>query len=311
MTILIPETIDQNGIEFLKKRGYNIRFGRGLDIRTLKEDLRGCEGVVMRTARMHREVLLSAVSLKVIGKHGVGVDSIDLDAARELGIRVVNTPGANANSVAEHAFMMMLALARRLSYLYGRYKDGDYAAKDTVKAVEMTGKTLGLVGVGRIGRIVAEKAAGFGMQVIAYDPFAAADSLPEYIKFTACLGNILKQSDFVSLHLPLNDSTRFSFAEKEFAEMKKGAFLINCARGGIVDQDALVEALKSHLGGAGLDVTEPEPLPPGHPLFMLENVIITPHSGAASEEALKRMAMEACAGVDDVLRGAVPKYSVV
>lgn len=249
--------------------------------------------------------------LKIIGKHGVGTDNINKEAAREKGIRIVNTPMANTISVAEYTIALILACVRRIPLMSVRYRQGDAHTKNRVECYQLKGRTLGLVGAGRIGREVGRIASeGLGMRVIAHDPYLK--EAPRGISLVKEWDDLFKESDVISVHTPLTPETHHGIGRHEFKIMKRDAFIVNCARGPIIDEGALIEALEANeIGGAGLDVTEKEPANPNHPLFRMDNVILTAHNAATTKEAMDSMALDSAQGVDDFLSGNEPKYVVV
>jgi D-3-phosphoglycerate dehydrogenase len=310
--VLVTEKVSGEGLDFLREKGYFVKIGRGTDKSMLMEDLRDCDALLVRVAVIDREIFENSPKLKVVAKHGVGVDNIDIEAAKKHGCRVVYTPTANSVSVAEQAAALMIACAKKLSYKAREYARGNYGVKDTHLGSELYGKTLGLIGAGRIAREVARIARnGFRMRVIAYDPFLPAGSLSDLLDLVD-RETVLKESDYISIHMPANKDTIKSFGEKEFSLMKPAACLINTARGKIVDEEALIKALQTgSIGGAGLDVTDPEPALGENPLFAMDHVIMTPHTAGGTVEAMIRMAMDAAKGIDDVLSGREPAFAVV
>ncbi|MDR1931394.1 MAG: hydroxyacid dehydrogenase [Spirochaetales bacterium] len=310
--ILIPETVAGEGLDFLRQKGYEVKMGRGRDKHVLIEDLRDCDAVIIRVAVIDEEVFSGCPGLKVVAKHGVGVDSIDTQAARRHGCRVVYAPLANTLSVAEQTIALIFACAKKLPLKMREYARGNYTIKDTALSTEVSGKTLGLIGAGRIAREVAHIARnGLGMRVLACDPFLP-DGFASDVLELASRETVLRQADFLSIHIPATDDTTKSFGEKEFALMKPAACFINTARGKIVDEDALVRALRDGvIGGAGLDVSDPEPAPPESPLFSLDNVVMSPHCAGVTREAMVRMVMDAAMGIDEVFSGREPTYPVV
>ncbi|MDK2898585.1 MAG: D-3-phosphoglycerate dehydrogenase / 2-oxoglutarate reductase, partial [Thermotoga sp.] len=249
-------------------------------------------------------------SLKVIAKHGVGVDNIDLEAATKKGIPVTITAGANSLSVAELTIAFIFALIRGLVWAHNKlFLERKW--EGTV-GQEVSGKTLGVVGFGSIGREVVKKAVCLGMNVLVYDPYVSKDNV-RLLEATPVddLDQLLKESDFVSLHVPLNESTKNMIGERELSLMKKSAFLINTSRGGLVDEEALVKALKEgRIAGAALDVFSEEPPNPNSPLFKCPNLITTAHIGAHTKESILRMNMMAAQSVVDFFKGNIPKYVV-
>jgi D-3-phosphoglycerate dehydrogenase len=270
-------------------------------------------GVVIRTAPFLREIIEAADALRVIGRHGVGVDNIDLKAATEKGIVVVNTPNANATSVAEHTVTVIGALAKRTVVYDRATREGRWEIRNSYKAVDLDGKTLGLVGIGRIGSMVAGRVAvAYNMKVIAYDPYVTPEKAREFgVTPCAQMDDVFRQADVVSLHTPLTPETRGFVNEAKLRLMKPTAFLINFSRGEVVNEKALCEALKSGvIAGAAIDVYDPEPPLKDNPLFALENILLSPHSAALTQECVIRMATGAAEGVVDVLSGKRPQFVV-
>jgi D-3-phosphoglycerate dehydrogenase len=276
--------------------------GKGLDGDALAEVLREVDAVIVRSStRITREVLESGQRLRVIGRAGVGVDNIDVDAATEHGIAVLNAPSGNTISAAEHAFALLLALIRHIPAADRSMRAGEWDRK-RFAGIELSGKTLGLVGAGRIGSEVARRARAFGMRVVVHDPFLSEEHARALDVERATLDHVLESADVLSMHVPMTESTAGMIGADQLARLRKGAVLINAARGGIVDERALQEALVSgHLRGAALDVYENEPLQPDHPLRSLPNVVLTPHLGAATEEAQHHVALEIGQAVRDAI----------
>lgn len=268
-------------------------------------------GVVVRTTRLPAEVIAAAPALEGIARTGVGVDNVDVAAATRRRIPVVVTPGANTVSVAEHVIAAMATLAKALPDYDARTRAGDWRVRDSLRAVDLDGKVMGIVGMGQIGRAVARKAkGGFDMRVVGYDPLLS----PEAIRHAgaepaADLDALFAAADVVSLHVPLTAETRGLVGRAALARMKPSAILVNTSRGGIVDEAALAEALRGgRLLGAALDVFEAEPPPADHPLFALPNVLVTPHSAALTAECAMRMAVAAADGLADALAGRRPPH---
>jgi len=265
--------------------------------------------VLLRTASLDAEAIERARSLRVIARHGVGVDNVAVDAATMRGIPVLITPQANLRSVAEHVFALALAVSRNLIRADRTVRDGRFASRDRLLGRELFGTTLGVIGLGRIGGEVARMAArGFGMRVLGYDPWLPPDRIRERDAEPAeTLPDLLRACDLVTVHVPLSRKTRGLLGHRELASMRPGSILIQTSRGGVVDEDALVDALRSgHLAGAGIDVYQTEPPPQDHPLFSMDQVVLTPHTAALTEQAMRRMAVDAAQGILDVLGGADP-----
>lgn len=311
--VLLPEKVADEGITLLTELGYEVKIGRGLDKQTLIEDLQDCVATIIRVAKIDADVLEKSTSLKVIAKHGAGYDSIDVEAAKKLGKKVVFAPTANSLSVAEHTMALILACSKKLNFISNEYKNDHYNIKDTVLATEVSGKTLGLIGLGRIANHVARMARlGFDMNIIAFDPYIPKNKKIPGVTLTETRDELLRSADFVSIHIPVTEETKKSIGKREFELMKNSAILINVARGGVIDEPALIEALQhSQIAGAGLDVTDPEPADMDNPLFTLPNAILTPHCAASSVEAMIRMVNDSVRGIDDVLNGRAPQYPVV
>lgn len=309
--ILIPQDVSEAGKRYLRDRGYEIKMGSGISVQTLQDEVGDCHGILARTARYPAEVLRAGTHLKVIGRHGVGVDNIDVEAATELGIYVTNAPESNAGSVAEHTIGLIIAAARHFVQCDAALRYGNFEIRNQLFGNDIEGKVLGLIGVGRVGRLVARKAArGLSMKVIGYDPFIDPALVPE-VEFTESIENVLKNADFVSLHLPANDTTMGLIDKIRLLKMKPSAYLINVARGGIVRENDLIEILsEKRIAGAALDVFAEEPPSPSNPLLKLDNVTVTPHNAALTRECMDRMAVHAAQGIDEVLAGRTPTWPV-
>jgi D-3-phosphoglycerate dehydrogenase len=290
MKVLICDPVSEDCKQALAAAGIQYDVKTDMTPAQLQATAPGYQAIVVRSAtKVTAEVIDAAVDLKLIVRGGVGVDNIDVGRAKAKSIEVKNTPAANSASVAELAIGFMFALARPIVRGTVGLRAGKWEKK-TLKGSELAGKTLGLLGVGRIGRITAEKALALGMKVIAYDPYV--DAVPGLAVTLKPLAKVLAEADYLSLHLPLSDETRHLIGKPQFAQMKDGAYVINCARGGTIDEAALCEALESgKVAGAALDVFETEPVTQNK-LLELDNVIATPHIGAATKEAQDRVGGE-------------------
>ncbi|MGI6605354.1 MAG: hydroxyacid dehydrogenase [bacterium] len=309
--VIVVQRVHQVGLDLLASET-DWRLASDPAPEKLKEEVGNADGILVRTTPLTRDVLEAAPNLKVIGRHGVGVDNIDVEAATELGIPVVYAPGSNTLAVAEHAVMLMLTLAKNVFVADKELREKhNFSARFTVPSVELNGKTLGVVGLGKIGAAVAKR-CGFGleMNVIAYDPLLREDVAKELnVTPVASLDELLAQADVVSLHAPATPENHHLISAERLAKMKKGAILVNTGRGPLVDEAAVYEALKvGQLAGFGTDVFDPEPPLADNPLFTLPNVVVTPHMAAHTEEALQRMASWAAEGILSVLKGEYPKY---
>lgn len=310
--VLIPQPILPAGYEYLREHGYEAVDGRGFTEEDIIADIRDCDALIVRTAQITRQIFDAAPKLKILARHGAGYDGVDLAAAREHGVLVCTAGGANAISVAELTIFYMLYCSRNFKKVQNLYLQDYRQAKMGVPKTELEGKTLGLVGLGNIGRLVAQKAAlGFDMTVLAYDPFAKGAGLPDYIRMVEDRDEIFKRSDYVSLHVPATTETVHSVSDREFGLMKPTAYLINAARGSIVDEAALYRALQEEkIAGAGLDVLEQEPIDPSNPLVAMDNVLTAPHIGGATKEASSRSSVACAQAIDDFFSGRTPKFVV-
>ncbi len=310
--VLLSDSLASQGLDVLKRNPHiSFDLKTGLDPLQLAEVIAPYHALIIRSAtRVTRGVLERADNLKVVGRAGVGVDNIDLDAATRRGIVVMNSPMGNSVTTAEHTIAMMMALARKIppanaALLAGKWERGKFTG------IEVFNKTLGIVGLGNIGRIVADRALGLKMKVIGFDPILTAEAAARIGVEKVSLEELFTRADFVSVHAPLTDETRGLVDAQAFAAMKKGVRILNCARGGIVDEAALLEALESgKVAGAALDVFVEEPPPMGHPLLRHPNVIATPHLGAATDEAQVQVAIDIATQITDFLTDGTIRYAV-
>ena len=308
--VLMLQAIHENGIKLFDDR-FELIVAKDPSPAAVLKELDGVQGIIVRVAGCPREIIEAAPDLKVIAKHGVGPDNIDVAAATERGILVLNTPDANAVSVAEHTVAAISALAKRVTYMDRAMRSGNWKARGELKAIDLDGKVLGLVGTGRIGTQVALKArAAFNMQVIAYDPFVKPEvAAANGITLVSELAQVFSDADVVSLHTPLTPQTRNLVSADLLSAMKPTAFLVNFARGEVVDEAALIEILRNEkIAGAALDVFQQEPPALDNPLFQLDNVLLSPHSAAQTKECVIRMSTTTAQGVIDALTGVRPRY---
>jgi D-3-phosphoglycerate dehydrogenase len=309
--IFVADEVSDTGLQPLRDAGFVIEKRTGLSAPELREALRDCAGLVVRSeTKVTADLMDSATSLRVVGRAGVGVDNIDVPAATERGIVVMNAPDGNTITTAEHTIALLIALARRVPQANSSLKSGRWDRKAFI-GVELQGKTLGVVGMGRIGRTVAARARAFGMKIVAFDPFIAPEQARDSEIELAPLDKVFANADFITIHTPLTVETRGVIGSEAFARMKRGVRIINCARGGLVDEGALHDAIKSGIvAGAALDVFVQEPPPADHPLLLLDEVIVTPHLGASTAEAQEGVAFTVAEQMRDyllsgALRGAV------
>jgi D-3-phosphoglycerate dehydrogenase / 2-oxoglutarate reductase len=283
--------------------------GRPLTTAELREAIADVDGVIAGVDRFDADVIRAASRLRVISRHGTGTDGVDLDAAAGSGVVVTNTPGANAAAVAELAIGLMFALARRIPQGDRRVRAGEYGA---LPGIELGGRTVGLIGLGSVGREVARRAGALGCTVLAHDPAVSAERAQQVGATLVGRDEVVAEADFLSLHVPLTDATRDLVDAGFLSRMKRGAFLVNTARGELVVEEDLDEALEAgKLAGAGLDTTRDEPPPPDNPLLRRDEVILTPHSGADTDEARAAMGRAALDDLLAVLDGRAPRHPVV
>ena len=304
--VLISDKLSQRAVEIFEERGIEVDFKPGLEPDQLKEIIGQYDGLAVRSATKATDELLdAAVNLKVIGRAGIGVDNIDVPAASARGVVVMNTPFGNSITTAEHAIAMMFSVSRQIPQANESTHKGKWE-KSRFMGTELFNKTLGIIGAGNIGSIVADRANGLRMRVIAFDPYLTDERAMEIGAEKVELDDLLRRADFITLHVPLTDQTRNVLDAKAFAKMKKGVTVINCARGGLIVESALKEALESgHVAAAALDVFEQEPAKE-NPLFGMENLVCTPHVGASTAEAQENVAIQVAEQMADyLLTGAV------
>lgn len=303
--ILVSDSLSEEGLKILREAGdFQVDVKTGMKPDELKEAIKDYDALIVRSAsKVTREVIANAAKLKVVGRAGVGLDNVDLPAATEKGIVVMNAPAGNTISTCEHTMSMLLSLARSIPQASASTKKGEWK-RSKFMGIELYNKTLGIVGLGRIGREVARRALSFGMKIKGYDPYLTKEVAEELGIEVVDLNALMANSDFITVHVPLTPETTHLISDKQFAMMKKGARVLNCARGGIIDEKALTTALKDgRIAGAALDVFEAEPPQADNELLKLDNVICTCHLGASTEEAQVNVAIEIAECVRDFLTG--------
>jgi len=305
---MIDEVVDDERMAHLKSIADIVRKIPKSDEEMI-ESIRDANAIISGDSPLTGRILENARSMKIIARVGVGYDNIDLDAATKLRIIVTNLPGALSDSVAEHTILLMLAAARRLVAADRNVREGrwdDYFQH--APSIELNGKTLGLIGFGAIGRAVAQRAKAFNMEILVYDPYVDEIKVASLGCRRVALGRLLSESDVVSIHSPLTPETKRLISEREFGLMKKSAILINTARGSIVDEKSLIDALKKgRIAGAGMDVLTHEPTPEDDPMLALDNVTVTPHCAAFTLDALRRLWFGCADAVLRVLNGELPR----
>jgi D-3-phosphoglycerate dehydrogenase / 2-oxoglutarate reductase len=302
ISVLITDPIEQGCADILSAEGFKVDTKLGLSEEDLCREIKPYSVLIVRSGtQVTRRVIESADNLKIIGRAGTGVDNIDVDAATRRGVIVMNTPGGNTISTAEHTVSLLLALARNIPQAYTSLQAGKWDRK-TYKGNELFGKTLGIVGFGKIGKEVGLRLKSFGMHVVAYDPLVSADAMAKHNFESVSIDELLRRSDYITVHTPLNDETRGIIGEEAFTKCKKGVRVVNCARGGIIDEQALLTALQAgNVAGAALDVFETEP-PAENPLLKHPRVIATPHLGASTVEAQEKVALQIAHQLADALK---------
>ena len=300
--VLIADKLSEEAVRIFSDNGIEAIVKNGLDENALIEALQDCDGLVVRSAtKATKKVIESCQKLKVIGRAGIGVDNVDLEAATNNGKVVMNTPFGNSITTPEHAITLILSTARQIPYASQTTHEGKWE-KSSIKGIEVTGKYLGVIGCGNIGSIVAQRALGLHFKVLAFDPFLQEEKAKEMGVEKVTLDELFKRSDFITLHTPLTEKTKNIIGKDSFAKMKKGVRIINCARGGLVDEDALKENLESgHVASAALDVFVNEP-PKGSSLLGTKNLILTPHLGASTTEAQEKVALQIAEQISDYLK---------
>jgi len=303
MKILVADPVSEQGIAILAKE-HTVDVKLKLPPEELIKTIPGYDALVVRSeTKVTKAVIEAADKLKVIGRAGVGVDNIDVEAATKKGIIVLNAPEGNTIAATEHTIAMMLSLARNIPQAHQSLKNGEWQRSKFI-GVEMRGKTLGILGLGRIGSGVAKRALAMEMKIMAYDPFIAADRAKALGIELAELDDVLAAADFITLHLPLTAETKGLIDKQSIAKMKPGVRIINCARGGVIDEAALAKAInEGHVGGAAIDVFAQEPVDPANPLLALDKVVLTPHLGASTAEAQVGVAIDVAEGILLALRG--------
>ncbi|ANF22596.1 hydroxyacid dehydrogenase [Thermococcus piezophilus] len=302
--VLVAAPLHEKAIEVLKNAGFEVVYEEYPNEEMLIELVGDVEAIIVRSKpKVTRKVIEAAPKLKVIGRAGVGLDNIDIEAAKEKGIKVVNSPAASSRSVAELTIALIFAVARKIAFADRKMREGVWAKKQSM-GIELEGKTIGIVGFGRIGYNVAKIAKALGMNVLLYDPYPNEERAKEVGGKFVSLEELLKESDVITIHVPLIDATYHLINEERLKLMKPTAILINAARGAVIDTDALVKALQEGwIAGAGLDVFEEEPLPKDHPLTKLDNVVLTPHIGASTVEAQMRAGVQVAEQIVEILKG--------
>lgn len=305
MKILISDKLANEGVEILQAvKEFSVDCKFGIKPEELKAIIKDYDALIIRSGtEVTADIIEAADKLRVIGRAGVGLDNVDLPAATRKGIVAMNTPAGNTTSTAEHTMSLILSLSRNIPQACASLKSGKWE-RNKFSGVELHGKTLGIIGLGRIGSTVAGMAKAFGMKILAYDPYLSVEVAAKLGVEVSEVENLIKSSDYITVHIPKSVETKNMISDKEFAVMKKNARVINCARGGIIDEQALARALEQNrIAGCALDVFEEEPPAADHPLLKFANCVVTPHLGASTSEAQVNVAIEIAQTVRDALLG--------
>lgn len=302
-SVLITDPVDDACIDILRQEGFAVEKKTGLSESEIAAIIGNYHVLIVRSATEVTDTIIDrGGKLKIIGRAGTGVDNIDVDAATRKGIIVMNTPGGNTISTAEHTISMLMGVARNIPQADAALRKGIWDRKK-YRGVELYGKSIGIIGLGKVGREVALRLQGFGMTVLGYDPLVSDDVIAKLHIESVSMEELLRRADYITLHTPLTDATRGLLNEKTLIQCKRGVRIINCARGGIIDETALLDALNSgHVAGAALDVFEQEPPPEHLPLLRHPNVVVTPHLGATTIEAQEKVAVQIAHQIADTLK---------
>lgn len=308
MKVYITEPIHPQAVELLQE---HFEVVQGRDLSRIAQEAQGCSAILLRSAKITAEIMDDVPTLKVIAKHGMGVDNIDVEYATEKGILVVNAPYSNMNAVAEHIVMLLLALSKRTVQMDRLTRQGQFSQRTAHKTTELKNATLGIIGMGKISRLVVKKVSGFEMNILASDPYVTQADVADLPVTMVSSEDVYRQSDFVIVHTSLFPSTFHLVSAEQLSMMKPTACLINAARGAIVDEAALIDALREgRIAGAGLDVFEQEPPAADNPLFAMDGTVLSPHNAALCDGALRAMAMDSAQGIIEYLTGQPVSYPV-
>ncbi len=311
MKILVSDTLSEQGVEALEKTGFTVVVKTKMPKEEFFKEIKDADGLIVRSGtKVTAELLAAADKLKVVGRAGSGLDNVDTPAATRRGIVVMNTPGGNTVTTAEHTLSMICSMARRIPQATASMKNGNWE-KEKFMGIELYNKVLGIVGVGQIGGYLSKLAQGIGMSVVAFDPYLAQERAEKMGVTMVDLDELFRRADIISAHTPLTPETKDMFNAQAIAKMKPGVLIVNCARGGIVNEADLVEALKTkHVAAAAFDVFDEEPIKPDHPLLALDNFICTPHIGASTNEAQENVAVGIAEQIVDYFTKGVAKGAV-
>ncbi len=311
-SLVIAEPINMAGVNMLTENGFSVIISKNI-ADEINKHANEVEVLILRLFPASKEIISRLPKLKIVGRYGAGYDSVDCDYAKERGVYVINAPGANVNAVAEYTLLAMLTVLKKFPFFLDLIPSGRFAARTQTEGLELEGKTLGIIGLGKIGREVARKAYyGFNMQICAFDPYVKEEETSQYVKLSHNLDDLLANSDILSIHAPLTQQTRNLIGLEQFGKMKRNSLLINVGRGGIVDEQALETALKEQLiGGAVLDVFGKEPVAADHPLLKYKNVLTTPHIAGVTQECTAKISTWLAQDIIAIYSGQKPENCVV
>lgn len=308
--VFLTEQIHPDGVALLKEQ-FEVVQGTSTDPLIIAREAKNCVGMLVRSAKVTAALMDRLPSLRVIAKHGMGVDNIDVEYATKKGILVVNAPFSNLNAVAEHIAMLVLALSKRTVRMDWMTRAGKFEARNQYQTTELKGSTVGVIGMGKIARLAVKKLQGFEVNLIAYDPYVKQEDVGDLAVRMTTAEEVYQTSDFVIVHTALTPQTHHLVGAEQFRQMKPTARIINASRGPILDEAALIEALQNGtIAGAGLDVFEQEPPDKGNPLFSMDQVIVSPHNAALCDGALRAMAVDSARGIVECLNGKPVTYPV-
>lgn len=300
MKVFLTEKIHDDGVKYIQKFAQVVQ-ATSINEDSIIKEAQECDAILVRSAKITNNIINNLPNLKVVGKHGIGVDNIDVDSCTKNKVAVVNAPKSNINAVAEHTVALMLAACKNINFLDNSTREGKFADRNSYPTIEVQGKTIGFIGMGNIASLVAKKLSGFDVNIIAYDPFRT--SLENGVLVND-INEIYRNSDIITLHIPLTKENKNLISSKQFDMMKKTAVLVNAARGGIVDEVALYDALYSKkISFAAFDVFEAEPPLKTDKLLTLDNIIVSPHNAALTQQALINMALHSAQGIYECLSG--------
>ena len=308
--VFLTEHIHPDAVAYLQKN-FEVVQGTSTESQKIIQQAQGCAAILIRSAKITAEIMDAIPTLKVVAKHGMGVDNIDVEHATEKGILVVNAPFSNLNAVAEHIVMLVLSLCKHTVLMDRLTREGRFRERNDHITVELRDSTVGFIGMGKISRLAVKKLSGFEPRIIANDPFIKQEDVADLGVTMVSAEEVYSQSDFVVVHTSLVPATFHLVGAEQFKAMKKTACIINAARGAVLDEEALIQALRSgEIAGAGLDVFEQEPPAADNPLFAMDQVVLSPHNAALSAGALRAMAMDSAQGITEYLTGKPVTYPV-